>query len=76
MQNSRIIRKFERFLFKGIPEQPEPTWERDDNTYVSMRQTGKAQASSAVNKFCNDETIIGEFIYDFENQTEVYNSNI
>lgn len=76
MQNSRIIRKFERFLFKGIPEQPEPTWERDGNPYVSMRETGKAQASSEANQYCNEEKIIGEFTYDFENQTEVYKSNI
>lgn len=76
MQNSRVIRKFERFLFKGIPEQPEPTWERDDNTYVEMRQTGKAQASSENTEISCESKVVGEFFYDYEKQTEKYVSNI
>lgn len=76
MHNSRIIRKFERFLFKGISEQPEPTWERNDNTNVEMRKTGKAQSISVDKSEENDFQIIGEFIYDFEAQKEIYTSKI
>lgn len=72
MSNSKVVRKFERFLFNGVPEQPEPTWERDDNTHVYMRQTGKPQTSSHnfdLNESC---LVIGHFKYDFENNTEKY----
>lgn len=76
MHNSRIIRKFERFLFKGITEQPEPTWERNDNTNVAMRQTGKAQSNSVDQNSETDFKIIGEFTYDFEAQKETYISKL
>jgi len=76
MHNSRIIRKFERFLFKGISEQPEPTWERNDNTNVAMRQTGRAQSTSVDHSEENDFKIVGEFTYDFEAQKATYISKI
>lgn len=72
MYNSRVIRKFERFLFGGVPEQPEPTWERDDNTYVAMRQTGRAQASYSTPDFVGKSEIIGEFVYDFQQEKETF----
>jgi len=72
MSTSRITRKFERFLFNGIPERPEPIWERNANTYVSVRHTGQAQTCS---EQTNDESkIIGYFTYDFKEQTEEYTS--
>jgi len=72
MHNSRIIRKFERFLFKGISEQPEPTWERNDNTNVEMRKTGKAQSNSVDQSAENEFKVIGEYTYDFLAQKETY----
>jgi hypothetical protein len=76
MRNSKIIRKFERFLFKGIPEQPEPVWERDDNANVFMRQTGKSQSSSSGSDISTDSQLIGTFTYNLEDQSELYQSNI
>lgn len=39
----RAIRQFERFLFQGVPEQPEPTWERNISAHVEDRYSGKSQ---------------------------------
>lgn len=64
MNNSIMTRKFERLLFKGVPEQPEPIWERDDNMYVSMRKSGKSQCAS-IDTISKGEAI-GKFKFDFE----------
>lgn len=37
------IRQFERFLFRGVPEHPEPTWQRKINANVTDRHTGRSQ---------------------------------
>lgn len=39
------IRQFERFLFRGVPERPESTWQRDINANVVDRNTGRSQLS-------------------------------
>lgn len=72
MTTSKIVRKFERFLFNGIPESPEQTWERNGNTSVALRQTGKSQTISSVTNANNDSEIIGVFRYDFVNQVEEF----
>lgn len=36
------FRRFERFLFKGVPEHPEPSWERETSGNVTERRTGKS----------------------------------
>jgi hypothetical protein len=41
----RAFRQLERWLFRGVPEHPEPTWQRDFNALVRDRQTGKSQLS-------------------------------
>lgn len=71
MSNSKSIRKFERLLFNGIPEQPEPAYERNDYANVSMRQTGKAQASTTADTPKN-AVILGHFLYDREKETATY----
>jgi hypothetical protein len=38
----RAFRRFERFLFKGVPEHPEPSWERNTSANVIYRHTGKS----------------------------------
>lgn len=72
MTTSKIIRKFERFLFKGIPESPEQTWERNGNTNVALRQTGKSQTISTSTNESSDGEIIGAFRYDFVNEIEEF----
>lgn len=76
MSTSKIVRKFERFLFKGVPEQPEHTWERNDNSLVAMRQTGKPQSITSFSEFNSGEEIIGKYIYNFEEQREEYIPNV
>lgn len=43
---NRIIRKFERLVFNGVPEKPEPNYERELNADVNDRFTGKSQILS------------------------------
>ena len=70
-----MTRKFERLLFDGVPEQPEPIWERNDNSNVFMRHTGKPQilANNASNEY---SVIIGTFTFDHEKLNEFYVSNV
>jgi hypothetical protein len=77
MNISKITRKFERLLFKGIPEQPEHNWERNNhvNANVSMRDTGKSQSNSFVTKKERMQKI-GTYKYNHETQTETYKSDI
>ena len=74
MRNSKVIRKFERLLFDGVPEQPESAFERDDYSHVSMRKTGKSSLGSTndSNSFSSESEIIGYFTYDFEKGSEKY----
>ena len=72
MNSSKIIRKFERMLFKGIPEQPEPTWERHSNTNVSMRETGRAQSAAFVKDVIKDSQILGKISYNYETGEETF----
>lgn len=39
----RATRQFERFLFRGVPEQPEAIWQRKPMAYVNDRTTGRSQ---------------------------------
>lgn len=42
----RACRQLERLLFGGVPERPEPNWERDGfNGQVEDRETGRALLS-------------------------------
>lgn len=76
MSTSRLTRKFERFLFNGVPEQPEPIWERDANTNVSVRHTGKSQSISDYSDHSSETKVIGYFTYNFEKEEETYVSNV
>ena len=70
-----MTRKFERLVFDGVPEQPESTWERDGNSYVSMRQTGRSQNISS-SSISETSIILGTFTFDHEHQTETFESNL
>ena len=41
--NFQTLRRFERFVFKGVPEAPEPNYQRELNSNVPDRFTGKSQ---------------------------------
>ena len=72
----RIIRKFERFHFQGIPEQPEHTWERDGHAYIEMRETGKPQSSQSSSASNADGISLGTLTYNFkEDKVEIAFSN-
>lgn len=72
MSQSSNIRKFERLLFKGIPEQPEPMYERDTNMNVDARQTGKSQNSNSYLRNKKKLKVVGKLFFDFKNNTETY----
>ena len=72
MRISRIIRKFDRFHFNGIPEQPESTWERDGHPYVEMRQTGKPQSSLVIEENYTDSIFLGTLINDYSQEKIVF----
>ena len=74
MSSSKAIRKFERLLFKGVPEQPEHNYERDQNSIVTSRLTGKSQ-NMGNGRLSNQSNIIGFVSYDFKNQTETFVPN-
>lgn len=72
MSSSRIIRRYERFLFNGVPEFPEPIWGANDNFYFSPRYTGLSQIPSTIAPEDTKSNDIGCFIYDFDYKTEEY----
>ncbi len=74
MSSSKAIRKFERLLFKGIPEHPEQYYERDQNSSVALRVTGRSQNNN-VDSSGDNRNVIGYISYDFENHTEKFVRN-
>lgn len=54
----RAIRQFERFLFRGVPEQPESAWQRDDvNAHVVKRLSGRSQLPGQEQRSTQDNLI-------------------
>jgi len=77
MSKSRIIRKFERFLFKGVPEQAETVWQKDDNANATVRETGKSQESrKGYHTILGNNDSLGYFEYDFDTNKEIFHSTI
>lgn len=65
------VRKFERFLFHGVPDGPEPSFERDSYSHFKERSTGQS-TKSAQNKLNLDGAILlGYILDDFENKVEI-----
>lgn len=42
-ESNRITRKFERLLFRGVPDKPESNYEREFHAQVDDRLSGKSQ---------------------------------
>lgn len=66
-----MIRRYERFVFHGVPERPEPVFERDDNSYVAERATGRA-VHSETESSSDDSTLIGYIRINLEKGTEEF----
>lgn len=69
----RAIRRLERFLFRGVPEHPESTYQRDVNSISGDRLTGRSQLNKS--RFSNREQfgkIIAEIhFYPEEQRTKI-----
>ena len=59
----RAFRQLERKIFRGVPEQPEPTWERDPNAHVPERLTGRSQRAEFTAASDLGGRVIATFIY-------------
>ena len=71
----RAYRQLERLLFFGVPERPEPMWEREGSHESSDRVTGRALVSSVRGSVSLDgaETL-ATITYDPESGQVVYES--
>ena len=66
----RANRQFERFIFHGVPERPEPTWERDSRGSFEGRYSGKSHVSSQDQEYdLSEDEIVATLIYDSDSQT-------
>ncbi len=72
MKKSKIIRRFERFMFHGVPERPEPTFQRNDNPNYTDRHTGKSNYSVKQENNKGKAILIGYIKDNFETQKETF----
>ncbi len=72
MKLLKVIRKFERFNFQGVPEGPELSFERDSHTQFTERQTGKSVTSFSNEIDYDNAKVIGKIVDDFENKVETF----
>lgn len=70
MNMSDIIRKFEKFVFDGVPETPEPSFDRDDFSHYTQRSTGQSVTPSAMEFSAANSTLIGYVQIDIATETE------
>ena len=72
MDSSDAARKFEKFVFHGVPEKPEPTFERDDYSQYTERQTGRT-LNGAVDRVAKGEwVVVGKVVVDLVSETEEF----
>ena len=72
MNRSKIIRKFERFVFQGVPERPETVYQRNDYASYTIRHTGKTNTPLVINDIITRSKLLGYTKDDPINQTETY----
>jgi hypothetical protein len=74
VDSSKIALKFERFLFNGVPDHPEHSFERNEsaNSNVSVRNTGRAGAVRSHEDPDQDLEVWGYFDIDVENETDEF----
>ena len=66
MSRSKVISKFERLLFKGVPEQAENVYQRDDHSYPQKRKRGMSQTSADFDVDSLSEESLGYLKYDLK----------
>lgn len=57
------FRQLEREVFHGVPEQPEPSWQRHPNAQVADRLTGRSQLEPNQPSGTNDLEVLGTITY-------------
>ncbi|MGH9762880.1 MAG: hypothetical protein ACREDR_24370 [Blastocatellia bacterium] len=72
MDWSDAARKLEAFLFHGVPERPEATFERDDHAHFTQRSTGRSLNSLGAAQESGEWVTFGLIRVDFENETETF----
>jgi hypothetical protein len=72
MDWSDAMRKLEAFLFQGVPERPEPTFERDGYAHATERSTGRSINSSGTPEQSGEWVTFGQIKVDIETETEVF----
>lgn len=72
MKLLKILRKFERFNFNGVPERPESSFERDSHSHFTERQTGRSVSSRKRHIDLKNAKFLGWLKDDFENQKETF----
>jgi hypothetical protein len=52
-------------VFRGVPEQPEPSWLRDRNAHVPERLTGRSQLAAGLpSDWREGATLVSTLVYD------------
>jgi hypothetical protein len=72
MKILRVIRKFERFNFHGVPEGPELSFERDSYSQYTERHTGKSLSSSSNEIDYDNAIVLGYIKDDFKKKVETF----
>jgi hypothetical protein len=72
MKSLNVIRKFERFNFHGVPESPEPSYDRNYNAQYIERQTGRSLSTLNSNLDLSQFPIIGYIIDDPDTHEEIF----
>ena len=75
MKLLKVIRKFERFNFHGVPEGPELSFERDNYAQFTERQTGRSVTPFSNEVDLENASLIGHVIDNFEQKKEVLVEN-
>ncbi len=72
MDWSDAARKLEAFLFHGVPERPETTFERDDHAHFTERSTGRSLSARGLPQASEDWVTFGRITVDIETETETF----
>ena len=72
MKLLKVIRKFERFNFQGVPEGPELSFERDNYSQYTERQTGRSISANSSSIDYSKAELLGYIKDDFTNKQEVF----
>jgi hypothetical protein len=72
MDSSDATRKLEAFLFHGVPERPETTFERDDQGNFTQRSTGRSLGSAGTTHESAEWVTVGRIKVDIDAETETF----